>query len=215
MTRAIGWGLVLWCACAASVGTHPAAAQDSQSKPNAAKPAPAAPASRAKHEVQPPAPAFRPLELAHDDPARAYERFDEHDRNAGREHEIAASHGHDFHVQDVRHLYDYEWKVWRTGRWRHDFFNGRFGWWYEVAGVWYPYAAPAYPYPTTINALTAEAAIAPADSDAASDDFDDGPVMAFAPLPPAPHVAYHCAKPAGFFPTVTSCDTDWVALSAH
>lgn len=214
MTRAIGWGLILWCACAASVGTQPAAAQDSQGKPPAAKPAPAPP--HAKHEVHPPAPAFRPLELAREDPARAYERFDEHERSIDRERDIAGRHGHDFHVPDVRHLYDYEWKIWRTGRWRHDFFNGRFGWWYEVAGVWYPYAAPAYPCPATVAPLTIEQAAAPAiDTGTASPDSDDGPVTAFAPLPSVPHVAYHCAKPSGFFPAVTSCDTDWVALAAH
>jgi hypothetical protein len=147
--------------------------------------------------------AFRPRELARDDPARAHARFDEHVRNAERERAIQHLHEHDFHVADVRHFHEPEWAEWRSGHWHHDVYDGRLGWYYEVGGVWYPYAAPVFPYPTTVAPLI----------------YDEIPpeeaLPAAAPLPPLPHVAYHCGNPAGFYPTLTTCDTEWVAITAH
>jgi hypothetical protein len=141
---------------------------------------------------------FRP----HEDPARAHAKFDEHVRNPERERAILQLHEHDFHVADVRHFHEEEWAEWRGGHWRHALYDGRLGWYYEVGEVWYPYEAPVMPYPTTVAPLVYDAAPETA-----------GP--AAAPLPALPHVAYHCASPQGFYPTLTACDTDWVAIAAH
>jgi len=143
-------------------------------------------------------------EIARDDPARAHGRFDEHVRNPEREHDIERLHGHDFHVRDVRYFNDREWGRWRSGYWHRDYYDGRFGWWYDVGGVYYPYAAPIWPYPLSVAPLiVAEAAAAPP------------PPMPIAPLPALPRVAYHCASPAGFYPEVGACDAGWVTLAAH
>jgi hypothetical protein len=143
-------------------------------------------------------------EIARDDPARAHGRFDEHVRNPEREHDIERLHGHDFHVRDVRYFNDREWGRWRGGYWHRDYYDGRFGWWYDVGGVYYPYAAPIWPYPLSVAPLiVAEAAAAPP------------PPMPIAPLPALPRVAYHCASPAGFYPEVGACDAGWATLAAH
>jgi len=143
-------------------------------------------------------------EIARDDPARAHGRFDEHVRNPEREHDIERLHGHDFHVRDVRYFNDREWGRWRSGYWQRDYYDGRFGWWYDVGGVYYPYDAPIWPYPLSVAPLiVAEAAVAPP------------PPMPIAPLPALPRVAYHCASPEGFYPEVGACDAGWAMFAAH
>jgi len=158
--------------------------------------------------------AFRPRELPPDDPARAHGRFDEHVHDADREREIVRLHEHDFHVGDVRHFHDAELNEWRGGHWHRDLYDGRYGWWYDVDGVWYPYAAPVYPYPVVVAPLIAEEEAAPVAALPVA-EADDAPVMAIAPLPPPPHVAYHCSSPAGFYPVLATCDTEWVTLAPH
>jgi hypothetical protein len=150
-------------------------------------------------------------ELARDDPARRGGRFDERVRDGGREHEIARLHEHDFHVHDVRHFNEHEWGAWREGRWHHDFYNGRRGWWYDVDGVWYPYAAPVYPFPLVVAPLVVEEAV----PIVAAPMVMAAPVVAVQPLPAMPHVAYHCASPSGFYPALPACDAGWVTIAAH
>lgn len=36
---------------------------------------------------------------------------------------------------------------WHGGKWRHDWHNGRLGWWWVIGPSWYFYNAPVYPYP--------------------------------------------------------------------
>jgi hypothetical protein len=145
-------------------------------------------------------------EIGRDDPARAHGRFDEHVRNPERERDIARMHGHDFHVRDVRYFNEHEWGRWRGGYWHRDYYDGRFGWWFDVGGVYYPYEAPIWPYPLYVAPLivaeTAYAAPPP-------------PPIPIAPLPALPHVAYHCASPAGFYPEVAACDAGWMTIAAH
>ncbi len=143
-------------------------------------------------------------DLARNDPARAHGEFDEHTRNPDREHDIARLHEHDFHARDVRAFNGRELASWRGGFWRHDYYDGRFGWWYDVGGVFYPYAAPVWPYPLTVAPLIyADLPASPP------------PPPGVPTLPALPRVAYHCASPAGFFPAVAGCDTGWVALAAR
>lgn len=145
--------------------------------------------------------------IARDDPARAHGRFDEHVRNPERERDIVRMHEHDFHVRDVRYFNDHEWGRWRGGYWHRDFYDGRFGWWFDVGGVYYPYAAPIWPYPLYVAPLIAAEAVELAAA--------PPPVVPIAPLPALPRVAYHCASPAGFYPEVEACDAGWITLAAH
>jgi hypothetical protein len=41
--------------------------------------------------------------------------------------------------------------AWDRGGWRHEWRNGRYGWWWDVGGAWYFYEQPVYPYPTVIS----------------------------------------------------------------
>jgi hypothetical protein len=142
--------------------------------------------------------------LAAGDPARAHDKYDEHRRDPDREREIASLHGHDFHVRDVRHFNDHEWHEWRGGVWHRDYYDGRFGWWFDVDGVYYPYAAPIFPFPLEVAPLV----------------FDDvppapAPIAGIAPLPPLPHAGYHCEDPSGFYPTLETCRSGWTVIASH
>ncbi len=48
---------------------------------------------------------------------------------------------------DISHFDGHDYAVWRSGGWHHEFHDGRWGWWWVVAGVWYFYPEPIYPYP--------------------------------------------------------------------
>lgn len=80
---------------------------------------------------------------------------------------------------------------WHSGRWVHEWWDGRFGWWWVVGGARYFYPAPVYPYPSAV--LPPGVAVVP-----------------------APQTAYYCASPAGYYPAVTQCLAPWqlVAVSA-
>jgi len=132
----------------------------------------------------------------------AVRRFDEHVRDPARERDIARLHGQDFPVRDVRGFTANQWRVWRGGAWRHEYYDGRFGWWYAVGGVYYPYLAPIYPYPLVVAALVY------------TDLPADPPLVPVAPLRALPHVAYHCASPDGFYPALPACDGGWIAVHA-
>jgi hypothetical protein len=142
--------------------------------------------------------------LAADDPARAHGRFDEHVRNPEREHDIARLHGQDFHVRNVRYFNDREWHDWRGGYWHNEYYDGRFGWWFDVGGVYYPYAAPIFPFPLVVAPLVYEDVPA-----------EPPPPPGFVPLPALPQAAYHCSDPSGFYPALQSCGSGWTVLVAH
>jgi hypothetical protein len=41
--------------------------------------------------------------------------------------------------------------AWDRGRWRHEWRNGRYGWWWDVGGAWYYYEQPMDGPPTIIS----------------------------------------------------------------
>jgi hypothetical protein len=41
--------------------------------------------------------------------------------------------------------------AWDRGRWRHEWRNGRYGWWWDVGGAWYYYEQPMDGPPTMIS----------------------------------------------------------------
>ncbi len=79
--------------------------------------------------------------------------------------------------------------AWEGGRWRHEWRNGRYGWWWDVGGAWYYYDRPYEGPPTFISDV--EVLEDPAMADAPP--FEDVPPEAYpAPAPvvvaPAPVV---------------------------
>ncbi|MBN2752371.1 MAG: hypothetical protein JXQ84_06650, partial [Rhodospirillaceae bacterium] len=77
---------------------------------------------------------------------------------------------------------------WGRGHWRHDWHDGRFGWWWVVGGLWYFYPAPIYPHPDPYT--------------------PPGAVVA-----PSSQYAYYCANPAGYYPSVAQCLMPWQMVS--
>jgi len=77
---------------------------------------------------------------------------------------------------------------WHGGHWRHEWRDGRYGWWWVVGGLWYYYPAPIYPYPSPY---------AP-----------PGVVTA-----PAGQYAYYCANPQGYYPAVAQCMMPWQVVT--
>ena len=95
---------------------------------------------------------------------------------------------------DISHFDGHDYAVWRSGGWHHEFHDGRWGWWWVVAGVWYFYPEPIYPYP----------------------DPYVPPVVVTQPVvqpgtPPA-QFWYFCAATNSYYPYVSSCPGGWRAI---
>jgi hypothetical protein len=104
-------------------------------------------------------------------------------------------HAGDFHGRDFAHFGPGELHAWRGGLWRHEWHDGRFGWWWVVGGNWYFYPVPIYPYPTYVPpAIVVEP-----------------PTPVPAGLPPA-QFWYYCDNPRGYYPYVASCLGPWHAV---
>ena len=127
--------------------------------------------------------------LAH--PASA----DERDRHRGPERQR-----HEAWRGDIHRFHEHDYDRWRGGRWYHGPHLGRSGWWWIVGGIWYFYPAPVYPYP---NPYVPPVVVVPS-----------------APAAPAPEPApqeqywYYCPNPAGYYPYVAHCTTDWQKVPA-
>ncbi len=99
---------------------------------------------------------------------------------------------------DFRHFGPDDRALWRSGGWRHDYHDGRLGWWWIVDGMWYWYDDPIYPYPGTVSVVT----------------YAPPPVEAYTPPPAVPVTApprfrYYCPE-HGYYPQVQTCPTDFV-----
>lgn len=104
-----------------------------------------------------------------------------------------ADDDHRWHGGDMHHFGDRDEHIWRGGQWFHGDHGGRGGWWWIVDGNWYFYPAPVYPYP----------------------DPYVPPVVMPAPAPgQAPQYWYYCPNPAGYYPYVPACPTNWMAVPA-
>ncbi len=124
-------------------------------------------------------------------------------RDPAKQKEFARAHEHDFHTSDVRDFNHAELSRWQGGSWHDGWYDGHWGWYWEVAGVPYWYDAPIYPYPLVVAPLYVETPVVV-------------PVMLpmapIQPLPAAPVVAYHCAAPEGLYPTIAACAGGWQEL---
>ncbi len=111
-----------------------------------------------------------------------------------------------FRGRDVRHFGGRDLALWRGGRWRQEWHNGRFGWWWFAGGAWYFYDQPVYPYPDVVSDVVyAEPEVeAPAAPE---------PVQMSGP-PPA-QSWYFCDNPRGYYPYIQSCATGFRPVPAR
>ena len=105
----------------------------------------------------------------------------------------------------MRHFSPHDFSLWRGGQWRHEWHNGRFGWWWLAAGAWHLYDQPIYPYPDVVSETTY-----------ADPDAEDVPVEAASPeeAPPPVAVWYFCDSLHGYYPYVRFCPTGFRPVPA-
>jgi hypothetical protein len=90
-------------------------------------------------------------------------------------------------------------EAWHRGEWRHEWHDGRYGWWWSVGPEWYLFPAPVYPYPEY-------AVVAP-------------PPVVVQPAPPVSGAPpsqfwYYCNSPQGYYPQVPNCNGPWQEVPA-
>ncbi len=128
---------------------------------------------------------------------------------------------------DFRHFSPAEHRWWGGGRWRHTWWHGRYGWWWNVGPSWYFYDAPVYPYPTEVSPTYYDDENYDDDDQGGYDDqggqggYDDqGPGPGQQDMGPGyggggPGVWYHCNKPEGYYPYVKNCRSGWEQVPAQ
>lgn len=117
-----------------------------------------------------------------------------------------------FYGRDYGHFTSHEVALWQRGAWRHEFHDGRFGWWFAVDGIWYFYDQPIYPYPTFVP----DVVYIPEEEDAPP-DYADAPPDAEPPEQddqPASYYYYFCEDTQTYYPYVTSCASSWLPVPA-
>ncbi len=128
-------------------------------------------------------------------------------------------HEHFFREHDVHRFRPHELELWRGGIWRHEWHEGRLGWWWAVGGVWYFYERPIYPYPMVVanvlyvppvTVVTPVYPVAPP-----APPMSPQGTTVVAPYPPsgmpAPETQlyYYCDSARAYYPTVTQCPQPW------
>ena len=123
-----------------------------------------------------------------------------------RRHEGPRGGYHEFRERDVHRFHERDLALWRTGAWHHEWHDGRYGWWWFVAGVWYFYERPVYPYPMVVAPVTYVAPVT-------------GPNLPGPPVSPqgttvvapqgAPQSYYYCDALRGYYPAVPQCPQPW------
>jgi len=96
---------------------------------------------------------------------------------------------------DIRH---FDYARWHGGRWVHDYYGGRLGWWWVVAGVWYFYPRPVYPYPDPY--------LPP--------EYVPVPAASATPGPAPAQYWYYCPGAQGYYPYVPACPGGWQKVPA-
>lgn len=126
-------------------------------------------------------------------------------------HIIARGHPRAVIRHDFRHFTPAEHRWWSGGRWRHTWWHGRYGWWWNVGPAWYFYDTPVYPYPTYVSPDYY------GDEDYDDEGYDDGGYDDSA-MPPGggggPGSWYHCSNPEGYYPYVKTCKDGWEEVPA-
>jgi hypothetical protein len=117
---------------------------------------------------------------------------------------------HGYHDRDVHHWDRHDLGLWRAGRWRHVWHDGRWGWWWVVGGIWYFYPQPVYPYPLVMSEVVAPpTVVVPA-------PVAPGAPVVVQPAPaPQPQMWYYCDNPPGYYPNVPTCTVPFRAVPAR
>lgn len=108
---------------------------------------------------------------------------------------------------DIRHFDRRDLRLWRDGRWRHGWHEGRIGWWWVVGGfggIWYFYPAPVYPYPDPY--------VPPVMVQQAPPPTVAAPVQATPRQ--APQNWYYCEPSKAYYPYVNTCAAGWKLVPA-
>ena len=122
---------------------------------------------------------------------------------------------HQFQARDVRRFHRDELALWRGGRWNNTCYGGRCGWWWFAAGQWYFYDRPMYPYPLAVaEVVYIEPMVALPLAPPPQVTYLPAPVTPPMPVQPAPKFFYYCDSPAGFFPAVQTCSTQFRQVAA-
>ena len=122
---------------------------------------------------------------------------------------------HDFH-----HFSPAEHRWWVGGRWRHTWWHGRYGWWWNVGGFWYFYDTPVYPYPGYVSETYYDDPAYYDDQDGGSDnqgapgDQSGGDQGGYDQSGGYGGVWYHCSAPEGYYPYVKNC-RNWEQVPAQ
>jgi hypothetical protein len=152
-------------------------------------------------------------------PARAQDHW--HDDHGHDPHWHPDEHHayHDFHGHDFRFFTPFELDLWRRGGWIHDWYGGRYGWWWVADGYWYWYSQPVYPYPTYVPPVPPPAVVV---APAPGAPPPPAPVVAPPPPPPAapagqpaPQSWYYCDGSRSYYPYVNTCNTPWRQVPAQ
>jgi len=125
----------------------------------------------------------------------------------------------EFREHDV-HRFSYSQRdIWRKGRWNNTCFGGRCGWWWFAGGQWYFYDRPVYPYPMIVSSffyvepmVVAPMMVPP--PVVVVPPPAPRPVIVQSPPPqtavqPGPQFHYYCDNPAGYYPAVQNCNTQF------
>jgi hypothetical protein len=133
------------------------------------------------------------------------------DRGRGETQNFAEHHGGTapeqfnrgrFYGHDFDHFTPHEREIWHEGRWRHEFHDGRYGWWYDVDDVWYFYPEPIYPYPTFVPDIVY------------IPEVEEAPPPEIVSPPPSTYYYYYCDDAQAYYPYVASCDMPWRQVPA-
>jgi len=201
--RHIAFALGTAIACTGLMAAYSAAAAEEKKPAPAAKPTPPAP------HPGPPAGA-RPGEVRQGAPAGVH-------GNAGVQRTQAHTQvqHYAFHEHDVRHFSEHDRVMWQGGGWHHEYHNGQMGYWWFAGGSWYFYDNPVYPYPLVVSD-TVYVDPDPVEVDAAPADAPVDDAAPAQPLGPPPQgYWYYCDNPAGYYPYVSSCATQFRAVPAQ
>ncbi len=140
---------------------------------------------------------------------------------AMRAHPAARAHfvGHPFHAVvaahvDFAHFTPAQHALWVRGTWRHTWWHGRYGWWWNVGGVAFWYDAPVYPYPTVVSDNYYEDPADTADQDDGGQYGGDQYGGQQYGGPGGGQYWYYCQHPAGYYPYVRKCKGQWEPVPA-
>jgi hypothetical protein len=115
---------------------------------------------------------------------------------------------HRFEGRDFAHFSVQDQVMWRGGGWRHEFHNGRWGWWWFVGGAWYFYDQPVYPYPVYVSDVVYEEPVDQVQVVQPVEQVDPNAP----PPPPTGQVYYYCPG-VGYYPQVPTCPVPFQVIT--